>query len=94
MRKTDHTVGACGLFLEFGTLAIFVMYFVIARFSIAGATLPLSKAFIHYVVLPIFFAPLIGIIGLFCDQRRSLSICTILFGVPTLIVMGVLNGSF
>jgi hypothetical protein len=94
MRKTDRTFCAFGLILELSTIAVFLVYFVIARVGVAGVTLPLSKTFIHYVVLPIFFAPFIGIVGLFCDRRRLLSASTIGLAYPLLILMGLLNGNF
>ncbi|WP_433966590.1 hypothetical protein [Tunturiibacter gelidiferens] len=94
MRKTDRLFGAFGLILEGTTILIFLVYFVAARVGVAGATLPLSRTFLHYIVMPVFLAPLVGVGGLFFDRRRLLSVAAIMLALPTLTLMGVLNGNF
>jgi hypothetical protein len=94
MSKTNRLFGTLGLILECTTILIFIVYFAIARAGMAGTTLPLGKSFIHYILMPLFLAAIIGVVGLFFDRRRSLSVATIMLLFPLLILMGVLNGSF
>jgi hypothetical protein len=94
MSKTDRLFGTVGLLLETTTFAIFIAYFVVARAEIWGVSLPLSRSFIHYILMPVFLAAILGFVGLFCDRKRLGSVITIVLLLPLLAVMGVLNGSF
>jgi hypothetical protein len=94
MSKTNRLFGTLGLVLEGTTFAIFIAYFVVARTEIGGVSLPLPKPFIHYILMPVFLAAILGFLGLFCDRKRLGSITTIILVLPLLVVMGILNGSF
>jgi hypothetical protein len=94
MFKTNQLFGTVGLALQCATFAIYVAFFVVARLEIGGADLPLPKIFIHYIVMPVFLAAILGLIGIFRDGRRMRSITVLTLAFPLLIVMGVLNGSF
>jgi hypothetical protein len=93
-RLLDQVLGTLGLVVEGLTFAVFTTHFVIARAGIGGTGLPLSRSFIHYILMPVFLAAALGVLGLFYDGKRLRSIIAIVLVLPLLAFMGVLDGNF
>jgi hypothetical protein len=80
--------------IEGAALASYIAAFTIARLGIGGANLPLPRHFVQSVLVFIFSAAGLGLIGLFGDGRRLRAVLAITLLMPLLIVIGVLAGNF
>ncbi len=92
--KAKRPFGVAGLWIENLSLTIFLIYFAMSRLEIAGAELPLSKSFLHFILMPVFFAACVGVLGLFFDKDRSRAFLMLALLLPELALMGVLDGNF